>query len=69
LPNLLADEELVPEFLQSDCNVKNLTQALTPMLETDNRQLKARFLAIHENIRLNASEQAAKAVAELIHAN
>jgi len=69
LPNLLADEELVPEFLQSDCNVKNLTQALTPMLETDNRQLKARFLAIHENIRLNASEQAANAVAELIHAN
>ena len=69
LPNLLADEELVPEFLQSDCNVKNLTQALTPMLETDNRQLKARFLEIHENIRLNASEQAANAVAELIHAN
>ena len=69
LPNLLADEELVPEFLQSECNVANLTGALTPMLNTDNKELKARFLAIHEKIRLNASKQAAKAVAELINAN
>ena len=69
LPNLLADEELVPEFLQSECNVANLTGALTPMLNTDNKELKARFLAIHEKIRLNASKQAANAVAELINAN
>lgn len=69
LPNLLADEELVPEFLQSECNVTNLTKALSPMLESDNKQLKARFLAIHEKIRLNASKQAANAVAELINAN
>ena len=69
LPNLLADEELVPEFLQSECNVTNLTAALSPMLESDNKQLKARFLAIHEKIRLNASKQAANAVAELINAN
>ena len=69
LPNLLADEELVPEFLQTECNVTNLTNALTPMLNTDNKELKARFLAIHEKIRLNASEQAANAVAELINAN
>jgi lipid-A-disaccharide synthase len=65
----LADEELVPEFLQKDCNVQNLTQALDPMLNGDNRELKARFLAIHQQIRLNASEQAAAAVAELLNAN
>jgi len=69
LPNLLADEELVPEFMQNDCNVDNLTQALTPMLNSDNSELKARFLAIHQQIRLNASIQAADAVAELINAN
>ncbi|MEM7151088.1 MAG: lipid-A-disaccharide synthase, partial [Pseudomonadota bacterium] len=69
LPNLLADEELVPEFLQSECNVANLTAALTPMLNSDNKELKARFLAIHEKIRLDASKQAANAVAELIDAN
>ena len=69
LPNLLADEELVPEFMQHDCSVENLTNALEPMLNSDNRELKARFLAIHQQIRLNASEQAATAVAEIIDAN
>ncbi|TGE84131.1 lipid-A-disaccharide synthase [Pseudoalteromonas sp. KS88] len=69
LPNLLADEELVPEFLQADCNVENLAHALKPMLEGNNSALKSRFLAIHQQIRLNASEQAAAAVAELLNAN
>jgi lipid-A-disaccharide synthase len=69
LPNLLADEELVSEYLQTECNVENLSAALTPMLNTDNSELKARFLAIHKNIRLNANEQAAAAVAELLNAN
>ena len=59
----------MPEFLQTECNVTNLTNALTPMVNTDNKELKARFLAIHEKIRLNASEQAANAVAELINAD
>ncbi|MEI8642871.1 lipid-A-disaccharide synthase [Pseudoalteromonas sp. Hal040] len=69
LPNLLADEELVPEYLQTECSVENLSAALTPMLNTDNSELKARFLAIHKDIRLNANEQAAAAVAELLNAN
>lgn len=69
LPNLLANEELVPEYLQAECNVDNLSAALTPMLNTDNSELKARFLAIHKDIRLNANEQAAAAVAELLNAN
>ncbi|WP_462180334.1 lipid-A-disaccharide synthase [Pseudoalteromonas gelatinilytica] len=69
LPNLLADEELVPEYLQTECSVENLSAALTPMLNSDNSELKARFLAIHKNIRLNANEQAAAAVAELLNAN
>lgn len=69
LPNLLADEELVPEFLQQACNVENLAGALKPMLTTDNLLLKHRFFEIHQQIRCNASEQAAKAVLELIDAN
>ena len=69
LPNLLADEELVPEYLQTECNVENLVAALTPMLNSDNAKLKARFLAIHKEIRLNANEQAAAAVAELLDAD
>ncbi|TMO48553.1 lipid-A-disaccharide synthase [Pseudoalteromonas ruthenica] len=69
LPNLLADEELVPEFLQHQCNVDSLCAALEPKLYGDNQALIARFTQIHKDIRCDASAQAAKAVLELIDAN
>ncbi|MFY8272631.1 lipid-A-disaccharide synthase [Pseudoalteromonas sp. SSDWG2] len=69
LPNLLADEELVPEYLQHECNVDRLCEALEPRLYGDNSELVARFTDIHKNIRCDASSQAAKAVLELINAN
>ncbi len=69
LPNLLADEELVPEFLQHECNVDALCAALEPRLYGDTSALIQRFTDIHKNIRCDASAQAAKAVLELINAN
>ncbi|KZN48824.1 lipid-A-disaccharide synthase [Pseudoalteromonas luteoviolacea] len=69
LPNLLADAPLVAEFLQEDCNPDALTDALLPLLRGDNSALIERFYEIHKGIRLNASEQAAIAVAEVIDAN
>ncbi|MBE0369076.1 lipid-A-disaccharide synthase [Pseudoalteromonas aurantia] len=69
LPNLLADAPLVPEFLQQECNADALVDALLPMLRGESEALVARFYEIHENIRLDASKQAAKAVAELIDAS
>jgi lipid-A-disaccharide synthase len=69
LPNLLADAPLVPEFLQQECNADALVDALLPMLRGESDALIKRFYEIHENIRLDASKQAAEAVAELINAN
>lgn len=69
LPNLLADEALVEEFLQQDCNPDALTDALLPLLKGDNSALIQRFYDIHQNIRRDASKQAALAVVELIDAN
>lgn len=69
LPNLLADAPLVPEFLQAECNPDALADALFPMLKGNNSKLVRKFYEIHENIRLNASKQAAQAVMELIDAN
>ncbi|ESP90506.1 lipid-A-disaccharide synthase [Pseudoalteromonas luteoviolacea] len=69
LPNLLADAPLVAEFLQDDCNPDALTDALLPLLRGDNSALIERFYEIHKDIRLNASEQAAVAVAEVIDAD
>ncbi|MEC4089570.1 lipid-A-disaccharide synthase [Pseudoalteromonas rubra] len=69
LPNLLADEALVEEFLQQDCNPDALTDALLPLLRGDNSALIQRFYDIHQNIRRDASKQAAQAVVELMNAN
>ena len=67
LPNLLADKSLVPEFLQEDCNSDALSDALFTILKNDNRALIEKFYIIHNNIRLDASKQAALAVKELIN--
>lgn len=68
LPNVLANEPIVPELMQGQCTPENLVDAL--MNWFGNRQardnLQPRFLAIHEHLRRNASASAAAAVAQLL---
>jgi len=68
LPNLLADQELVPEILQAKATPENLGEALIQYLNnTDAAQnLRNKFTDIHLQLRCNASEQAADAVLQLI---
>jgi lipid-A-disaccharide synthase len=68
LPNLLADKMLVPELLQDQANLENLSTALEKALCDKNfreQQVKA-FYALHEAIRCDASATAAKAIMELL---
>lgn len=67
LPNLLAGERLVPEFLQDQVTVENLQRELFALLgDLERRQLLAqRFGAIHLDIRRDASAEAARAVLEV----
>ncbi len=67
LPNLLAGERLVPEFLQDQVTVENLQRELFALLgDAERRQLLAqRFGAIHLDIRRDASAEAARAVLEV----
>jgi lipid-A-disaccharide synthase len=67
LPNLLAGERLVPEFLQNEVTVGNLSAALQALIGNEEKRadLICRFAAIHAQIRCNADEQAAKAVLAL----
>ncbi len=67
LPNLLAGERLVPEFLQDQVTVENLQRELLALLgDGEGRQLLAqRFGAIHLDIRRDASAEAARAVLEV----
>ncbi len=64
LPNVLAGQFVVPEFIQDDATPANLAQALLnlyadkPVCE----RIKALFHKMHLQLRQNAAEKAAKAV-------
>ena len=72
LPNLLADEMLVPELIQEDCNPTKLAEKLSLYLSEDksavqNRHvLLQRFAELHQMIQCNADQQAAQAVIDLL---
>lgn len=67
LPNLLAGERLIAEFLQDEVTVDNLSTELNRLLEDEfgREQIKAHFDLIHTDIRRNADFQAAQAVLEV----
>lgn len=64
LPNLLAGEALIPELLQADATAQKLAAAVARFL-TDAKAaalLRARFTAMHAQLRRNAADRAAEAV-------
>ena len=65
LPNLLAQRMLVPELLQDAATPEALAKTLLPLLDNGQEQTRG-FDEIHRTLRLDASNQAAKAVLELI---
>ncbi len=69
-PNLLADEGLVPEFLQEAATADALAESLGHQLDdVQNRDhLQARFLALHQQLRLGGAARAAEAVLGLLSA-
>ena len=69
MPNILAGEKLVPEFLQDDANPAALAGALLTLLRdtaAQRRQVE-RFREFHEMLRQNAADKAALAVLEAIN--
>lgn len=69
LPNLLAKEPLVPEFIQSNANPENLAHALIDYLNHPEKteRLKNKFLEIHQTLRCNANEKVVEAIRQLIN--
>lgn len=73
LPNLLANEPLVPELIQDECNPENLAWYLNRYLSDDadsqkqKNELKQRFTELHKLIQCDADSQAAQAVMELLN--
>ena len=68
LPNILADEDLVPELIQRDCTPRALAAALRDWLDQPERvaALLPRFRELHLALRQNASALAADAVDGLL---
>ena len=68
LPNLLADEILVPELLQDEATPDRLGQAVLYYLESPQAaaEVMGRFSEIHHELRQGASQQAARAVLGLV---
>ncbi len=68
LPNLLAQELLVGEFIQDAATPEALGLAVLALLNDEERvrQLQARFLTIHQQLRRDASAQAALAIKALV---
>ena len=68
LPNLLAGETLVPEFIQHEAIPDNLGKAVLEYF--DNREITKnihdRFNEIHQALRQDASTKAVDAIANLI---
>lgn len=68
LPNVLANEPIVPELMQHDCTPENLASAVMGWFgDPDARAaLLPRYEHIHAKLRGNASASAAEAVAGLL---
>jgi len=65
LPNILANEQLVPEYLQEDVNACNLASELNRVWRQDpaiTRAMIDKFTSIHKSLKCNADVESAKAV-------
>jgi lipid-A-disaccharide synthase len=68
LPNLLSAQAPVPECLQEDCTPEKLLAALLPLLDDAEARLAQThaFDAVRHELKRDASQQAAAAIAELL---
>lgn len=68
LPNLLAQEEIVPEFIQHAATLENIGAAVWQLLNdrSAQKQLTNTFTALHMTLRCDANRRAAAAIADLL---
>ena len=66
LPNLLANQSLVPELLQDEVVAEHIVPLVKERLYQDQSQLNEAFIRMHQQLKCDASEQAAKAVINLL---
>jgi lipid-A-disaccharide synthase len=67
LPNLLAGEVLIPEFIQDDADPSKIAGAVIDLLDDPDRcaAIKARFAKLRTELAMNSNERAADALISL----
>jgi lipid-A-disaccharide synthase len=66
LPNLLANKTLVPELLQKQVCPEQIVPLVKARLYQDQSQLNESYSQIHQQLKCDASAQAAKAVIDVL---
>ncbi len=67
LPNLLANQPLVPELIQDDAQPALIgSKVLERMDEQKSLEMQQAFVALHKELKRDASEQAAEAIVTLL---
>ncbi len=68
LPNLLLGKRVIPEIIQDDVTPDSLSSAVLAYLDAPEKvaDLQQQFLAVHHELRKNASENAADAVLSVV---
>jgi len=71
MANLLAGQELAPEFIQDRCRADLMGPALMHFLDHPDKveSIRAEYRRIHAALRHNAAREAADAILELIESN
>lgn len=68
LPNLLAQEALVPELIQQAAHPQAIAQCLFDYLDYPDKvlALQDRFTTLHQQLRMNSAQRAAQAIAAML---
>ncbi|WED21171.1 lipid-A-disaccharide synthase [Vibrio sp. JC009] len=69
LPNILAEREIVKEYILEECHSDNLFAEADRLLSSDNSEVINKFTEMHQWIKRDADTQAATAVLNLIGKN
>lgn len=66
LPNILANKEIVKEFIQEECKPKEISKSLKLLLlKKENKKLNKIYFKIHKSIKRNSGSIAANAILKL----
>ncbi|MBJ7538407.1 lipid-A-disaccharide synthase [Marinomonas transparens] len=68
LPNLLANEELVPELIQDEATPDNLARRFLQTWQSfvGDKSIQKKYIDLHEMLRKNAGQQAAQAIVSML---